>query len=127
MILFPSNTNDTHFGGFSVRSRSGQALEISFKASAWSAGEDKTIVRSSANPLTLCGLEQLAGEPPTTVSFVGRNHLSVPRAGFHFRSVTSVKFPLRYLRQVNPLLSIEMTFARYHPVGSLEFGSSQRA
>ena len=50
MILFPSNTNDTHFGGFSVRSRSWQALEISFRASAWSAGEDEMIVRSSANP-----------------------------------------------------------------------------
>ena len=43
------------------------------------------MVRSSANPLTLYGLEQLVEEDPV-MSFVGRNHLSVPCAGCHFSS-----------------------------------------
>ena len=87
------------------------------------------MVRSSAKPLTLCGLERVSEEVPV-MSFVGRYHLSVPRAGFHFSSIgliTSVRLPLRYLKQIDPSLSMELTLARYHPMGSLEFGSSQRA
>ena len=57
---------------------------------------------------------KLLAEEPPMVSFIGRNHLSVLCAGFHFRSVnliTSVRFPLRYLRQIDSSLSIEMTLA----------------
>ena len=55
---------EMHFEGFRVRSRSSQELEISFKASKWPLEDDEMMVRSSANPLTLCGLERLTEEVP---------------------------------------------------------------
>ena len=83
------------------------------------------MVISSAIPLTLSGLDLLA-EKVAVISLVGRNHLSIQRAGCHFNSVnfiTSMELPLRYLRQMDPSFSMEMTLARYHPTGSSEFGS----
>lgn len=77
IIFFPSKTSDRHFKGFNVRSRSRQ---ISFRASAWSVEEDEIVGRSFAKPLTLCGLERVS---EVSLNFVGRYHLSVPRAGFH--------------------------------------------
>ena len=111
---------EMHFEGFRVRSLSLQELEIAFRASEWSLEDAEMMVRSSANPLTLCGLERLIGVIPV-MPFSGWNHLLVPRAGCHFNSVglvTSVRFPLGNLRQMDPSSSMEVTLARHHPTGS---------
>ena len=84
-----------HLDGFSIRSNFWQESEMVFRASAWSLEEDEMMVISSANPLTLCGLEQLTCRGGSLKSFIGQYHLSVPRAGCHFSSVgliVSVKF-----------------------------------
>ena len=60
----------------------------------------------------------------------GWNHLSVQRAGCHLRSVTlavSVSLSFLYSRQTVPSGLVEMTLARYHPLGSSESCSSQKA
>ena len=90
-IFFLSNTNEMHFVGVNVRSRSWQELEISCKALPQSSEVDEMIVTLSANPWTLCGLES----PIAAVGFTGRllveqYNLSVPQAGYHLRSASLI-------------------------------------
>ena len=52
---------EMHFDGFRVRPRSMQALEIYLRVLVCFSAEGDMIVRSSANPLTLWGLETQVG------------------------------------------------------------------
>ena len=92
-IFSPSNTNEMHFVGFNVMSRSWQELDISCRALPWSSEVDEIIVTSSTNLLTLCSLES----PIAAVGFTGRllaswaiPDLSVPQTGYHLRSVSLI-------------------------------------
>ena len=94
--FLPSYPKDTHFEGFSVKSRSEQCLWIDCRAATWSSLKEENTDRSSAKPFTLCDHESFILDRLTVPGGLGRYNLPFPRAGNHLvseRLIVSSVFP----------------------------------